>query len=444
MKIKDLTTTSVDAKQPCELVQKLLLSERMAQSFTDFVAQFDFASEKEIEQAVKHICYTVCQDVYMQRKTNQQDDPFAYIIYRRFMKLATDISRFDKFSVAVAGQIWRGGYRRAQIERNFAQLMTTPPAASFGDICDKIMSVYGISAVAVEKIHFFVEQVKAGEEFPNSLRRMLYLWGVAKKTGKTTVANTLVAILNGERNTLHVSDYSTRLQDEMQVRVFAVPRIAMAKCCVMDECFYADMGKTYADFKRFMTESNGRARLPYGQEFAWTGEPNYIATSNDCLKKFIKDWDDRRYLSVEFAQRPQVEMTFAEIYSLWRDFVATSTRSKEWQTWADEIFELSAEQGERMVVAEEIVVELQQRYFADFLAARPRGGTNEKITLKVFVDFFSQSMGSVEAHKRRGEIERAVETVFGKRYSTTNYWRLQDLLNTVDNFRFNDNENELL
>ena len=36
-------------------------------------------------------------------------------------------------------------------------------------------------------------------------------------------------------------------------------------------------------------------------------------------------------------------------------------------------------------------------------------------------------MGTVEAHKRKAEIEAAVLKVYGARYSTTNYWLLSEL-----------------
>ena len=53
------------------------------------------------------------------------------------------------------------------------------------------------------------------------------------------------------------------------------------------------------------------------------------------------------------------------------------------------------------------------------------------VALKTFVDWFSESMGTVEAHKRKAEIEAAVLKVFGERYSTSNYWLLSSLQETA-------------
>ena len=53
------------------------------------------------------------------------------------------------------------------------------------------------------------------------------------------------------------------------------------------------------------------------------------------------------------------------------------------------------------------------------------------VALKTFVDWFSESMGVMEAHKRKSEIEAAVIKVYGARYSTSNYWLLTSLQDTA-------------
>lgn len=241
----------------------------------------------------------------------------------------------------------------------------------------------------------------------------------------------IVSILNGDMDETNIARYSTTLSNEMQIKNFAVPKISECNVCLMDECFYADMGKTYTDFKRFMTSSNGRARLPFGQEFEWIGQPNYVSTSNDPLKKFIKDWNDRRYLSIHFVDKPRVKMLFEEIKELWSDFIFNSRQVKPFEEWALEIDPISEEQGERDIIANEFETELRKsnmtKRIIDIPEPANKSGADNKVTMKTFVDWFSESIGSVEAHKRKNEIEAAVIAVYGDRYSTTNYWRLTDL-----------------
>jgi predicted P-loop ATPase len=260
------------------------------------------------------------------------------------------------------------------------------------------------------------------------------------KTGKTTSATMLVSLLNGDTNEANIARYSSTLANEMQVKSFAVPKISECNAVLMDECFFADMGKMYADFKRFITSSNGRARLPYGQEFEWTGQPNYIATSNDSLQKFIKDWSDRRYLSVEFKAKPTERLDFDEIKALWASFVLNSTRDKDWSTWAEELAPVSEEKGDRTEVTEELEIDLRklamiERILALSTPSKSPACAQNHVALKTFVDWFSESMGTVEAHKRKAEIEAAVIKVYGARYSTSNYWLLSNLQDTAQKMK---------
>ena len=324
---------------PSELVSAFLLWEQDGGTLASWLEQFEFDSREEIEKAIRLFIRTVTLDTYMRKKHLDEINPYAAAVYMRYSKIMTDANRLDKYPVSLSGEIWHGGFSRKRLEQRTAELYASakPDGKKFAATCERIKRIYSLSDTDVEKLHFFVEQVKAGERFPNSLRRMLYIWGTTMKTGKTTSATMLVSLLNGDTDEQNIARYSSTLAQEMQVKSFAVPKISECNAVLMDECFFADMGKMYADFKRFITSSNGRARLPYGQEFEWTGQPNYIAPSNS--------------------------------------------------------------------------------------PACPQN----KVSLKTFVDWFSETMGVVEAHKRKSEIEAAVLNVYGPRYSTTNYWLLSEL-----------------
>lgn len=433
-KIEKYSTSDGGRTNPCELVSAYLLWEQDGGTLASWLQTFDFDTRDEIERAIRLFIRTVTMDDYMRRKKLDDDNPYAAAIFTRYNKIMTDANRLDKYPVTLSGEIWHGGFSRQRLESRTAALFgsVTPDASKYAEACERIKRVYSLTDVDVEKIHFFVEQTKAGDKFPNSLRRMLYIWGSTMKTGKTTSATMLVSLLNGDTDESNIARYSSTLANEMQVKSFAVPKISECNAVLMDECFFADMGKMYADFKRFITSSNGRARLPYGQEFEWTGQPNYIATSNDSLQKFIKDWSDRRYLSVEFKSKPTERLDFAEIKQLWADFVLNSTRTKDWSTWADELAPVSEEKGDRTEVTEELEIDLRklemlERVLALNTPSKSPACAQNHVALKTFVDWFSETMGVMEAHKRKAEIEAAVIKVYGARYSTTNYWLLSAL-----------------
>lgn len=433
MKIEQLNTAERE-QNPCEMVGAYLLWEEEGGTLQTWLEQFDYDSREEIERAVRFFIRHVHLDRYMAKKHLEEENPYAAAVHTRYSKIYTDPNRFDKYPVTLSGEIWHGGFSRRRLEARTKAFFasTTPNAEAYDKACERIKAVYNLTDTDIEKLHFFVEQVKAGEKFPNSLRRMLYIWGAEMKTGKTTSATMLVSLLNGDTNEQNIARYSSTLAQEMQVKSFSVPKISECNAVLMDECFFADMGKMYADFKRFITSSNGRARLPYGQEFEWTGQPNYVSTSNDSLKKFIKDWSDRRYLSVEFKGKPTEKMTFAQIKDLWAAFVLNSERTKGWSEWAEELAPVSEEKGDRTEVTEELEIELRKLAMIERVLAMQTPSTSpanpqNRVALKTFVDWFGESMGVVEAHKRKAEIEAAVVKVYGLRYSTTNYWLLSEL-----------------
>lgn len=441
-KITKYNTTDGGKENPCELVSAFMLWEREGGTLSSWLEQFDFDTREEIEKAIRLFIRTVTLDDYMRKKHLEEENPYAAAVFTRYSKIMTDANRLDKYPVSLSGEIWHGGFSRKRLESRTAALFgsVTPDASKYAEACERIKRVYSLTDVDVEKIHFFVEQTKAGDKFPNSLRRMLYIWGSTMKTGKTTSATMLVSLLNGDTDESNIARYSSTLAYEMQVKSFAVPKISECNAVLMDECFFADMGKMYADFKRFITSSNGRARLPYGQEFEWTGQPNYIATSNDSLQKFIKDWSDRRYLSVEFKAKPTERLSFEEIKALWAAFVLNSQRTKDWSAWADELAPVSEEKGDRTEVADELEIDLRKLDMLELVLAmntptKSPASAQNHVSLKTFVDWFSESMGVMEAHKRRAEIEAAVIKVYGERYSTTNYWLLTSLQETAQRLK---------
>lgn len=442
MKISKYKTTDGGSEKPCEMLSAYMLWEQDGGTLATWLEQFEFDSREEIEKAVRLFIRVASMDAYMRKKHLDEQNPYAAAIFARYNKIMTDAGRLDKYPVSLSGEIWHGGFCRKRLEARTEALFAsvTPDAAKFAAACERVKKVYNLSDTDIEKLHFFVEQVKAGERFPNSLRRMLYIWGTEMKTGKTTSATMLVSLLNGDTDEHNIARYSSSLAQEMQIKSFAVPKISECNAVLMDECFYADMGKTYADFKRFITSSNGRARLPYGQEFEWTGQPNYVATSNDALRKFIKDWSDRRYLSVEFKSKPTEVLTFDEIKELWAAFVLNSQRTKDWAAWAEELAPASEEKGDRSEVAEELEIDLRKIAFLQRILDMQTPSTaascaQNHVSLKTFVDIFSETMGVTEAHKRKAEIEAAVVKVYGPRYSTATYWLLSSLQETANRLK---------
>lgn len=435
MKINKFKTTSDTDSQPCELIVAYKIHEMEGGDIRSFLRQFEFDTQEELEKAIKTLLRVVTFDPYMVNQKKRSDDPVLDAIYKRFSKVWLDAQKYSVFPRTVAEEIWNGGYSRQRVNKLMKEMLAIKPDPKmFEDTKQIIQAEYGLTDEDMEKLHYFVEQCKAMSNFPNSHRRMLYIWGRAKKTGKTTAAACITEVLNGDLEPFHnASGYLTKLADEMQIGDFKVPLRSVNNCCMMDECFYKDMGKTYTDFKQMLTSSGGTSRRPYGQPFTWEGYPNYIATSNDPLKNFITDWDDRRYLSIEFKNKPKIPLTdLTQIKAIWAQYIVNSTPKTDWYTWADEIALIANEEGERSERMWEFANELKQSKFIARLLEIPDNEGNQRVYLKFFTDYFAESVGNVEAHRRREEIEAAVLAVFGERYAYQRWWKLDRLKNVAE------------
>lgn len=438
MKITEYNSKNSNSDRPSDLAAAFIAASERGDTMVAFLSQFDFDSREEIERAIVELCRAMCDDKWLGSKQTQTSIPSMKCLLRRFTDIFGKQSQIDKYPAAISGEMWHGNYARMRREKMVSNMFDrAKDLTRYNAARVRLMACYGLSEIDEKKLHFFVCQVRAGREFPDSLRRMLYVWGKRKKTGKTTLAKSLVCVLNGSEDMERYAYFTTTLQTEMQIKGFAVPKIAECRCAMMDECFFFDMSKSYSDFKKLITGRDGSARLPYGQEFTWQGLPNYIATSNEPLVNFIKDWNDRRYLSINLESEPAQKMTDSEVLELVKDYCVNAP-DIDFHDFADDIFDASDERGEKTERADEFALDMQKEEFLSYInnanyVAGNRFAADNKISCKFFVDYFARQMGN-EAQKRRKEITKAAEDIFGERYMGR-FWLLDDLRKRADEIK---------
>lgn len=445
MKITDYNSKNSNSDRPSDLAAAFIAASERGDTMVAFLSQFDFDSREEIERAIVELCRAMCDDKWLGSKQTQTSIPSMKCLLRRFTDIFGKQSQIDKYPAAISGEMWHGNYARMRREKMVSSMFDrAKDLTRYNAAYERLTACYGLSDIDEKKLHFFVCQVRAGRDFPDSLRRMLYVWGKKKKTGKTTLAKALVCVLNGSEDMERYAYFTTTLQTEMQIKGFAVPKIAECRCAMMDECFFNDMSKVYADFKKLITGRDGSARLPYGQEFTWQGLPNYIATSNEPLVNFIKDWNDRRYLSINLESEPSQKMTDSEVLELVKDYCVNAP-DIDFHDFADDIFDASDERGEQTERADEFALDMQKEEFLAYIGnanyvAGNRFAVDNKISCKFFVDYFARQMGA-EAQKRRKEITKAAEDIFGERYMGR-FWLLDDLRKRADEIKRGQYESE--
>lgn len=445
MKITDYNSKNSNSDRPSDLAAAFIAASERGETMVAFLSQFDFDSREEIERSIVELCRAMCDDKWLGSKQTQTSIPSMKCLLRRFTDIFGKQSQIDKYPAAISGEMWHGNYARMRREKMVSSMFdNAKDLMRYKAAYARLTACYGLSEIDEKKLHFFVCQVRAGREFPDSLRRMLYVWGKKKKTGKTTLAKALVCVLNGSEDMERYAYFTTTLQTEMQIKGFAVPKIAECRCAMMDECFFNDMSKVYADFKKLITGRDGSARLPYGQEFTWQGLPNYIATSNEPLVNFIKDWNDRRYLSINLESEPAQKMTDGEVLELVKDYCVNAP-DIDFHDFADDIFDASDERGEQTERADEFALDMQKEEFLAYIrnanyVAGNRFAVENKISCKFFVDYFARQMGN-EAQKRRKEITKSAEDIFGERYMGR-FWLLDDLRKRADEIKRGQYESE--
>lgn len=445
MKITEYNAKNSNSDRPSDLAAAFIAASERGDTMVAFLSQFDFDSREEIERAIVELCRAMCDDKWLGSKQTQTSIPSMKCLLRRFTDIFGKQSQIDKYPAAISGEMWHGNYARMRREKMVSNMFDrAKDLTRYKAARERLTACYGLSDIDEKKLHFFVCQVRAGRDFPDSLRRMLYVWGKKKKTGKTTLAKALVCVLNGSEDMERYAYFTTTLQTEMQIKGFAVPKIAECRCAMMDECFFFDMSKSYSDFKKLITGRDGSARLPYGQEFMWQGLPNYIATSNEPLVNFIKDWNDRRYLSINLESEPAQKMTDIEVLELVKDYCVNAP-DIDFHDFADDIFDASDERGEQTERADEFALDMQKEEFLSYIGnanyvAGNRFAVDNKISCKFFVDYFARQMGN-EAQKRRKEITKAAEDIFGERYMGR-FWLLDDLRKRADEIKRGQYESE--
>lgn len=443
-KFNDFKTDDYEGNKPSSLIQDFIEFGGVG-NFEAWLKTFEFDSREEIYAAVKKYVISSLKDGCITQKYNRDNSMNLRYIYAQNDSLMNKVNALEKYATSLSGELWGNHFARYKLNKNVNELFSNKPNKDiFLKAKAQIQDVWRFTDFDMEKFLFFVLMVR-DDDFPPSLRRLIYVWGDRKFTGKTTLARTIVAILNGDKSSDGAEKYESTLTAEMQVEAYSVPKIASANAIIMDEMFYHDMSKTYNKFKSFITSKNGTSRLPYGQTFQWFGNPNYFATANDPLETFIKDMSDRRYLEVHIQGKPK-QLTFEAIYDVWKDFITNAQfpeKYKDWKEWVDEIAPLAEVKGEKstivdefemMLKSSELVQDLQAKFSNNEANRVARTANDNRITLLYFIKFFRDR--NIDVLKKRNEIDIAAQRVFGEKENVSgkhmNYWLLGNIIERIE------------
>ncbi len=440
MKIKELNTKS-NGIEECELLQKCKQLGGVTVDWSKILRGFDFESEAEIIDAVIYIAEVAQVDNFISQKKNRDFDAFADNIYRQVKQKTGRAGELQKFASVVAAECWNNHFAPLELSKKvFERFNTERDKEKFNAAAAVLKKVFNLKTADVDKLKWFAIQCREGERFPSKQRMMLYLWGEMNETGKTTLAEMFSAALNGmDWEEDDTSPLYATLDNELQFERFAIPKIVKYRCCVADEIFFKDMGKSYPRFKTFLTKNGGTYEVKFGGTFNWTGYPNYFATSNYPLTNFIQDMQDRRFLEIKLEKKSNK----IKLSELWRNVLDFCINAERTCSWADERERLGYELitiGTRAVEVAEFEIFLRHQFFLTALRDLPQDlfstGNSNRITVAKIISILERN--GVKCDKKRFEIERAAINIFGQKYNERlGFWILPDMIKILDNSDFN-------
>ncbi len=387
----------------------IVLDVVMSGDINSYLFTQDFNSEDEIEKHIRKVVDATIMDSALVDKKLRKTFPLCECHYTQCLGAKNQIGKLDKYARSTAANMWHSHFARKKLNEQTDLMFNMEPDDSLFQLsCDTLKDIYSFTDEDLMKIRYFVEQVK-DNNIPPSLQKVLYIWGEQKRTGKTTIASTIISILNGEKDINNISAYKSTLNKELQFSTFDVPKVANSNAVMIDEAFPKDMSKTYSKFKDIVTSRGCGIDVKFSNAINIDCRRNYIFTSNDALKDFIKDWSDRRYLELRIENRPK-QVGFDEIFDVWKSFCINSTKPMEWADWYEKNEETTEVAGEMQSDFEEKKGELMSEQFASAITQTAA----YTVTMGFFFDFFKSYCGElINPHSKR-MIKRAVIDLFGE------------------------------
>lgn len=260
------------------------------------------------------------------------------IMAQQFNNVARSVDGRERWLTATSLSLWFGKNAIKQIDNAVRKLMNEKQTTEKYNIAKKdLMQNFNFTELQCEMFKYSICQ-SLDPEIPASLNKALYIWGDEKGTGKTTIAGTLVCILNGEKsyNSNLRAKYESTFAQEVGIKDFVAPKICSCRAVLLDEAMPKDSSKSYDSLKKRLTSDGATVRFIHKNQQELEAKANYFFTSNAPLSAFVQDEKERRFFEIRIEKKHK-KLTYNEIYKLFLNFAKQCKREKDWQEWYDEM-----------------------------------------------------------------------------------------------------------
>jgi hypothetical protein len=289
-------------------------------TFTDYLAGKNFNSQAEIKDFCIDIFDKIVTDKTLNdKKRRDAGNPRLANHWTMFHSLLHSPSKPIDWAETTAVEMWNTHFMPEYLSQNLQRMKSENPLKPKKDIVALLQAIYGFTDADMYGFEYFFAQCLC-DKMPAAKNKVLFLSG-AQYTGKSTVADIIACILNGEKNTENRGRYQSDIGTEMQINQFDIPVAVGTRCTVMDEAFYADMSKTYDNFKKMITMDSARIRFKFRNGVrVMSAHRNYVITTNRGISDIVIDDSERRFLAITFSQKP-VKCDMRELWGMWREFI---------------------------------------------------------------------------------------------------------------------------
>ena len=387
-----------------ELPPKILIDVVYENGLEGWAKSTSFKSMRALKKEIVHIFKLATIEKINNNKKIQELFPPIY----NFCVYATRTDRNGRIrseALKIAESAWWGEIAQAMLKEKTDKLFNIEPCpVKYADISEKIKSIWGFSNIEIDAFRYFVCQTRHEKHNP-SMNKSIYLWSGEKQTGKTTVARSIAAVLNGEDSIAGAGKFESTFNKELQINDHDLPYAAQFNCVILDEAMPKDSRKSYGRVKAMLTSNTCSFNQKFGRIMSIDAKRYYLYTSNDDISDFIQDTTERRFIQIKMDRIP-VQISFDEIYNLWKEFAQNCTPEDNWQEWyntfedVDGLMRKDMSEYKSQILNSSIVINtlrnsqeysLTMRFFEDLLI-RGKVTRDEKTTLKNAVnELFGES-----------------------------------------------------
>lgn len=391
-------------------------------SINDYIESKTFNSQREIHTLCKKIYSEYLNEpCFLNEKTMAKVYGQRGVAFSTQMRnLSRNVDSMEKWAEGTANQFWFGTNALRCISKRVDDLMNVERTPEkYREAIISLREAFNFSPLQIEMLKYFVCQSKEGN-CPASLNKTIYIWGKEKQTGKTTIAATIVSILNGEKDHFQVAKYKSVLAQELQFQSFVAPKICSCRAVLLDEAAPRDTSKMYNIFKTRITSDGATVRFIHKNQVELAAKSNYVMTSNDPPWEFVADESDRRFFEFNIEKRHK-KLSYAEIYDLFLNFIQQCYREREWQEWYDSMVKDTEVKGFENLNTNDIRSYIERN---EFLKVISEGSS------QVSIGTFYQQVAIFEKNVAKKTIINCVTELFGEPIKKST-WRKSDIVKVL-------------